>query len=241
MPIASERTIKKSNALTSATLPEALTTIGNNLFTNNNLSSFTFSENVTTIGIGAFQGNELTTVTFGENLSTIEAGAFADNDLTVVNIPDSVTLIGNVAFNNNPLTDVYSFAITPPVITTGAGDTFATDRSNIHLHIPTGTMGPYVTDAGALWTGFNPVTEDILNTLDFTLEPQVKIISTPENIHIMVSGNDNFKGYTLYGISGKKVVSGISNQINTHHYAKGIYVLKLDFDQASVTKKVILY
>ncbi|MEZ4859011.1 MAG: leucine-rich repeat domain-containing protein [Flavobacteriaceae bacterium] len=230
----------ESNALTSITIPDGLTTIGNNVFTDNNLTSFTFSDNITSIGIGAFQANDLTTVTFGANLSTIQAGAFADNNLTIVNIPDSVTTIGNVAFNNNPMTDVYSYALTPPMITTGAGDSFATDRSTIHLHIPAGTLGVYVTDTGALWTGFNPVSEDILGVSDVNLEIIVKIITTENELQIISDNSLQLQDYTMYSISGIEVITGRESNIPISTYASGIYILKLNFDKGTVIKKVVI-
>ncbi|MEZ4778739.1 MAG: leucine-rich repeat domain-containing protein [Flavobacteriaceae bacterium] len=230
----------EGNALTSATLPDALTAIGNNVFTSNNLTSFTFSDNITSIGIGAFQGNNLNSLTFGANLATIDAGAFADNDLAIVNIPASVTTIGNVAFNNNPMTDVYSFALTPPIITTGAGDSFATDRSTIHLHIPAGTLGVYVTDAGALWTGFNPVTEDILGIFDVELERNVRIITTENTLQIMSDNNLQLQDYTMYSISGVEIIKGKESSIATSTFTSGIYILKLNFDKGTIVKKVVV-
>ena len=133
-------------------------------------------------------------------------------------------------------------ATTPPTIITGANDTFGgvNNRNNIHLHIPPGTMGAYVTDPGALWTGFNPVTEDaLLSTTDFNLDNEISIITTSDNIKVIATNNLRLENYTVYNMSGSKITSGIENEIPTSTLASGIYILKLDFDKGTVVKKFV--
>jgi hypothetical protein len=90
-------------------------------------------------------------------VSSIGAGAFTDNQLTTVTIPASVTNIGARAFRNAPLTTVIVEGFTPPAINSEANtnNTF-TNRANIELFLPTGTLQAY-TDA--TWTDFSSVTE----------------------------------------------------------------------------------
>ena len=73
---------------------------------NNNLTSLTLPDSVTTIGDYAFAANELNSLTIGNNVTTIGDSAFYDNELISLTIPDSVTTIGNWAFDTNNLTSV---------------------------------------------------------------------------------------------------------------------------------------
>ncbi|WP_417290715.1 T9SS type A sorting domain-containing protein [Corallibacter sp.] len=128
------------------------------------------------------------------------------------------------------------------VVTGGSSDTFGNYiyRGNMHLHIPPGTMSAYVTDAGALWTGFNPVTEDALSVDEFQLQNTVKIITNPESLTITSTNNLQLNSYTLYTVTGAKIHTGKSSEISTSTMSKGVYILKLDFNQGTLVKKVII-
>jgi hypothetical protein len=227
--------------LTSVTIPNSITIIGTSAFNTNNLTNVTIPDSVTLIGSQAFVTNDLTALIIGDNVTEIGFGAFADNDLTNITIPSNVTNIGLVAFAANPLTDVTSLATIPPTITTGTNDTFEItgDRSNIHLHIPAGTMGAYVTNPGALWTGFNPVTEDALSISDFELANSIKVITTTDEVKVISPNSVRLDNYTIYSISGAKVKEGTESTIAIDNISNGIYILKLDFDKGTVTKKFI--
>ena len=196
---------------------------------------------VTSIGHQSFEINNLSSVTIGNNVVTIGIGAFRNNQISTIIFPASVTTIGAIAFFNNPLVSVTSEAVLPPAITTGVNiDTFNNDRSTIHLHIPPGTTGAYVTDAGALWTGFNPVTEDALSIDEFELANQVTVIATPNELQVISSGSTLLNNYILYTIYGAKVATGTESEITTSSFANGIYILKLEFDKGTVVKKVAI-
>ncbi len=93
----------------------AVTAIGNNCFKNNsqgsheNLTSVTISEGVTTIGQNAFNNcSNLASVSLPNSLTSIDNNAFSNcSALTSITIPSSVTSIGHLAFQHSGLTDLY--------------------------------------------------------------------------------------------------------------------------------------
>lgn len=230
-----------NNVLSSVVIPDNVTSIGTNAFTNNQLTSVVIPNNVTSIGDNAFVSNNLATVVFGNNVTTIGHAAFGSNNLTNITLPSSVTNIATIAFINNPLTSVTSLATIPPNIATGGStDTFGNYvlRSDINLTIPTGTTSVYATDTGALWTGFKTVNGVVLGVADFELTDNLKVITTTDKIKVSFSNNIRLQNYTLYNITGIEVVKGKEREIPTTYLAKGIYILKLDFDKGTVVKKV---
>ena len=92
--------------LISVTIPNSITSIGNQAFLFNQLTSVTIPDSVTFIGHGAFASNYLTNVTIGNSVTSIGGNAFAHNRLTSITIPDSVILISLQAFAHNRLTSV---------------------------------------------------------------------------------------------------------------------------------------
>ena len=89
------------SSLTSVTIPDSVTSIGECAFYEcSNLTSVTIPEGVTSIGLGAFEDcSSLTSVTIPESVSSIGESAFCCcNSLTSVTIPASVTSIRDYAF-----------------------------------------------------------------------------------------------------------------------------------------------
>lgn len=254
-----------SNQITSFTLPNSLTNIPESIFYNNLLTNVTIPDHITGINKSAFRGNQITSVTLPDSLTNIGIAAFFDNQLTAISIPSSVTnigesafgtnqltnvtipwnvtTIGSSAFKNNPLTSVTTMGQVPATITTGGSyDSFNANRGTIDLIIPTGTMGVYITDQGALWTSFNTVTEsDIAYTnieSNRILENEVKVINFNNRIEINTINNVEFHSYSLYNLSGSLVKSGNENQLSAQQFAKGIYILKLNFGRGIISKKI---
>ena len=88
-------------SLTSVTIPDSVTTIGDRAFyACSSLTSVTIGDSVTTIGVDAFAScSSLTSITIPDSVTTIGDRAFYDCDsLTSITIPDSVTTIGDDAF-----------------------------------------------------------------------------------------------------------------------------------------------
>lgn len=232
------------STITSISIPNNVTVIGTAAFSGIGLNNIVLPSSLITIGTFAFSSNNLSNLTIPNGVTSIGTGAFSNNDLTTLTIPNSVTTIGNFTFSGNPLTDVYALGNIPATITTGNNDTFGSstssqNRSVIHLHIPAGKMGVYVTNPGALWTGFNQVTEDaLLSTSGFELENDIKIIITPSVLQVLSPDNLRLEKFSLYTIAGSKVASGNTSEITTSYLANGFYILKLDFDQGSVVKKI---
>ena len=108
------------NKLTSVTIPDSVTTIGEYAFSNcESLTSVTIPDSVTTIGEWAYYYCEsLTSVTIGSSVTAIGDSAFlCCSKLTSVTIPDSVTTIGGGAFKS--CTSLTSVTIPDSVTTIG--------------------------------------------------------------------------------------------------------------------------
>ena len=116
------------SGLTSISLDNNITSIGENAFYKSGLTSVTINDNMTNIGGNAFSGcsaltsvvwnhkngpscnfgNQVTSFTFGNDVEVIPASICAGmTNLTSITIPNSVTSIGENAFKNcNNLTSV---------------------------------------------------------------------------------------------------------------------------------------
>lgn len=84
--------------VTSVTIPNSVTTIGEKAFNRTGLTSVTIPNRVTTIGKMAFEQTGLTSVTIPDSVTSIGTRAFCNTSLTSITIPDSVTSIGEKAF-----------------------------------------------------------------------------------------------------------------------------------------------
>ena len=227
------------NQLTSISIPDSVTSLENNVFKNNLLTNVSLGNGITSIGELCFQNNQITSLTIPNSVTSIEDGAFENNLLTGIIIPSSVTLIEGNVFLDNPLNSVTSLAATPAIISTGGEDTFG-DRINIDLIIPPGTTGVYVTDTGALWTGFNSVTEDpALSTSDVELESEVSVFNKNLELQIITSNTTQLKDYEIYNMAGVKVKEGIENTFIISALASGVYILKLNLDKGVSIKKFV--
>ncbi|MGN1108743.1 MAG: leucine-rich repeat domain-containing protein, partial [Oscillospiraceae bacterium] len=87
--------------LTSITIPDSVTEIGDYAFYSTDLTTITIPDSVTQIGKDAFRYcRELTSITLTARITNIDIGVFSEcSSLTNITIPDSVTSIGSGAFS----------------------------------------------------------------------------------------------------------------------------------------------
>jgi len=97
-----DRAFQECTGLTSVTIGNRVLTIGNYAFSHcSKLTSITIPDSVTSIGAFTFWScSGLTSVTIGNGVTSIGYGAFSDcSGLTSITIPDSVTIICGYAFS----------------------------------------------------------------------------------------------------------------------------------------------
>ena len=82
--------------------------------------------------------------------------------------------------------------------------------------------------------------DNLLNNQDFSLENSIKVITSEHIIEIVSDNSIRLENYTLYNISGQEVATGKESEISTAAFSKGVYFIKLDFDKASITKKIVI-
>ena len=163
------------SCLTSITIPNSVTSIGRNAFSNCSiLTSITIPDSVTSVGGSAFYGcgslpvennlryadtylvgavdESLSTYTIKEGTKWIGEEAFDScTGLTSITIPDSVTSIGEYVFNGcSNLNEIICFATTAPSIW---GTTFTGLNSYGTLRIPAGSdYSSWKNSLGFRWT-----------------------------------------------------------------------------------------
>ena len=124
-----------NTSLTSITIPNSVTSIGDYAFAATSLTSVTIPNSVTSIGYQAFTfAASLTSVTLPNSITSIGDFAFyGATSLTSITIPNSVTSIGALAFYNN--TSLTSITI-PNSVTSIGSSAFRGATSLTSITIP---------------------------------------------------------------------------------------------------------
>ena len=91
----------ENTALTAFNWPSTITAIPDRVFCDcTELISVTLPEGVTSIGINAFSNTALTTITIPASVTVISNGAFSGTPLTSVTLPESLTSMGYIGESN---------------------------------------------------------------------------------------------------------------------------------------------
>lgn len=87
------------SGLVSITMPNCITSIGENAFSGTGLKEVTIPNSVTTVMYGTFMGcKNLVKIDIPNSVTVIGGGAFSGCGITEIEIPNSVTVIGGSAF-----------------------------------------------------------------------------------------------------------------------------------------------
>ena len=168
--------VSPCTTLTSVTIPNSVTSIGERAFRNcSSLTSITIPNSVTSIGGAAFYGcSSLTSITIPNNITELPCyyefgynyGFFEDcSSLTSVTIPNSVTSIGEYAFNNcDGLTSVTCLAANPPTLSYYVFYNTPNEKS---LIVPCGALDNYIN------SDWNDYFANIIEEMDFTITANV--------------------------------------------------------------------
>lgn len=138
--------------LTHVDLPSSLVYIGSYAFKGSSLTSLVCPSSLKGILTYAFQTCPLTSVIFNEGLTTIYSYAFSQCDLSTVTIPSTVTALQDSAFSYNPLEIVYMLPTDPPTVNT---KTFSNSSVLESIYVPIGTLEAYESTSNwSTWLGY---------------------------------------------------------------------------------------
>lgn len=142
------------NYITSVTIPNTVTSLGQEAFMNcYNLTSVNIPNSVTSIGLSVFRGcYRLTNVTIPSSVTDLGYNAFRRcSAFTSVTIPSSVTQLGTGVFEDcTGLTSITILATTPPTATNP--DIF-TNTNDCPIYVPAESVDRYKTATN--WTSYS--------------------------------------------------------------------------------------
>ena len=225
--------------LTSVTIPNSVTTIGEAMFYDcTGLTSITIPNSVTSIGYEAFRSCGLTSVIIPNSVTSIGKYAFRNcTGLTSITIPNSVTSIGDCAFYGVDLTSVTSEIEEPFNI----GDyTFSKNTfMNATLYVPKGTVDKYKATEG--WWKF----VFIEGTGGGSETPEVKKCEKPtisyQNARLYFKSAT--EGATCqYTITDTDIKSGVGNEVQlTVMYHVSAFAQKPGWEDSDVAQGTLCW
>ena len=247
-------------SLTSLTIPNSVTSIGNEAFSSSGLTSLSIPNSITTIeaGICGFCYG-LTSLTIPNSVTTIEDNAFKGcYNLTSLTIPNSVTSIGHNAFDNcgfasltipnsvttigdnafegcTALTSVTVNWATPLVVPTNVFQ--SVNVNSIPLTVPSGTVALY--QAATVWQDFGSF---VLSTENFTENSiNVQLFPNPvqDQLNIFMSNDLVVRKICIYNNLGQLIKQSKASTIDTSDL-QGIYYAQIITDKGNTTKKIIV-
>ncbi len=99
--------------------------------------------------------------------------------------------------------------------------------------------GRDLTPQGTIETGASLQTCSILNTKDVEIA-DLKIFPNPVKNILNIKSKHNIDSIELYNTLGKKVQSNYnSNEMDISYLSKGVYFMKINFEDKSVSKKIV--
>jgi hypothetical protein len=222
---------RNNSDLTSAVLPNSITTYGIYIFDNcYNLTSVTLPNCITEIPYGMFRNcSQLSSFTIPESVTKISDESFEFcTSLSSINIPASVTSIGVGSFADTALKSIKCDVISPIAI---SADVFVyVNQSACSLTVPSGSVNAYKN--ADVWKGFNPIVGDAVLATDNFTSKEAKVIYNIQNntLKIISKSSKGFGAYKIYDSSGKLVKSGTEtgNEILFQNNNSGIFILSYD-------------
>lgn len=100
--------------LTSISLPEGITSIGDDAFNQCKITSLTLPASLKTIGARAFSNNGITQLTIPDKVETIENAAFANNSIDNIDFPATLVSLHATAFKWESMNEVICRALSVP-------------------------------------------------------------------------------------------------------------------------------
>ena len=146
-----------NNSLTSVSLGNSIATIGIYAFSTSDITTLVIPDSVIAIGELAFYGNKINSLTLGDSLQSVGENAFALNKISSLTLPESLIAIGPGAFSMNSIS---SLTVPQSVTSIGAAAFGVNNLSSATIE-GTPTLGPGVFMAN----GPAVSTEDYTSTL----------------------------------------------------------------------------
>ena len=244
--------------LTSVTIPNSITSIGDYAFAGCGLTSVTIPNSVESIGKYSFwQCGGLSFITIGNSVTSIGAAAFSEcSNLASVTIPSSVTYIGSGAFYGCYLLNtIYCLNPTPP--TCNGLRTFTCSTNDVRdqydvytyatLHVPMGSGNIY--SSAYEWRYFNKIKEDMevdgrvyyanLTIKQGTTGYTRQAVKAAEKYTIYIGslGENKVNAVTF---NGEDVTDMVANGYYTTPEIKGESVLSISYETATEVRPTTL-